>query len=128
MGSGGTAAGLLLGLRIAGLRTKVLGVVVNDTLKLDHPTLMRLARRTARLLRRRGAADVPDPDPSSLVVTRDFLGPGYGHGTPQSEAALRDGAGKGLGLDPVYTAKAMAGALAFEGAGPLVFLHTHGPR
>lgn len=129
VGSGGTAAGLLLGLGIAGLRTKVLGVVVNDTLKLDHPTLTRLAARTARLLRSRGAADVPDPDPSSLVVVRDQLGAGYGHATPASEAALRRAAGQeGLGLDPVYTAKAMAGALAFEGSGPLLFLNTHGPR
>ncbi len=128
VGSGGTAAGLLLGLRMAGMSTKVLGVVVNDALKLDHPTLMRLSRRTAQLLRRQGAADVPEPDPSSLVITRDFLGRGYGHGTPQAEAALRDWAGEGLGLDPVYTAKAMAGALAFEGPGPLLFLHTHGPR
>ena len=126
VGSGGTAAGLLLGLRMAGLSTKVLGVVVNDTLRLDAPTLMRLARKAARLLRRRGATGVPDPDPSSLVVTRDFLGRGYGHPTPESEAAL-ERAGD-LGLDPVYTAKAMAGALAFEGSGPLLFLHTHGPR
>ena len=126
VGTGGTAAGLLLGLRIAGLRTKVLGVVVNDKLKLDHPTLMKLARRSARLLRRRGAAEVPDPDPSQLMVTRDFLGRGYGHPTPESEAALARAAD--IGLDPVYTAKAMAAGLAFEGEGPLLFLHTHGPR
>ena len=129
VGSGGTAAGLLLGLRIAGLRTKVLGVVVNDTLKLDHHTLARLARRTARLLRRRGAPNVPDPDPSALVIVRDQLGAGYGHATRESEAALQRAAGEeGLSLDPVYTSKAMAGALAFEGPGPLLFLQTHGPR
>ena len=126
VGSGGTAAGLLLGLQMAGMSTKVLGVVVNDTLKLDSPTLTKLARKTAGLLRRRGATGVPDPDPASLVLTRAFLGRGYGHPTPESEAALEQ-AGD-LGLDPVYTAKAMAGALAFEGSGPLLFLHTHGPR
>ncbi len=126
VGSGGTAAGLLLGLRIAGLRTKVLGVVVNDKLKLDHATLVKLARRSARLLRKRGASDVPDPDPSSLIVSTDFLGAGYGHPTPESEAAMVKGGA--LGLDPVYTAKALAAALAFDGDGPLLFLHTHGPR
>ena len=103
-------------------------MVVNDTLKLDHGTLMRLAGKAARLLRERGAA-VPDPDPGDLIVTRDQLGPGYGHPTPDSEAALkRAGSEEGLSLDPVYTAKAMAGALAFDAPGPLLFLNTHGPR
>jgi len=128
VGSGGTAAGLMLGLPLAGLRTKVLGVVVNDTLRLDHGTLTRLAGTTARLLRERGA-DVPEPDPSVLTVTRDQLGAGYGHPTPQSEAALHGaGSEEGLELDPVYTAKAMAGALALDAPGPLLFLNSHGPR
>ncbi len=35
VGSGGTAAGLTLGLRMAGLRSRVLGVVVNDSFRLD---------------------------------------------------------------------------------------------
>ena len=87
VGSGGTAAGLMLGLRLAGLRTKVLGIVVNDTLKLDHRTLTRLARRSARLLRRRGA-EVQDPEPGDLSVTRGWLGAGYGHPTPESQRAI----------------------------------------
>ena len=55
VGTGGTAAGLALGLQLAGLRTRVIGVVVNDQLRLDPPVLARLARRTAKLLERRGA-------------------------------------------------------------------------
>jgi D-cysteine desulfhydrase len=40
---------------------------------------------------------------------------------------------EGLDLDPVYTGKAMAGALAMLergelGDGPVLFLHTNGPR
>ena len=128
VGSGGTAAGLTVGLRLAGLRTKVLGIVVNDTLKLDHGTLTRLARRSARLLRRRGA-EVADPNPGDLTVVRDWLGPGYGHPTPESSRAIELAREKeGLELDPVYTAKAMAGALEVEERGPLLYLHTHGPR
>ena len=37
---------------LAGLETKVLGVVVNDKLKLDHATLMKLAAKTGRRLAR----------------------------------------------------------------------------
>ena len=66
VGSGGTAAGLLLGLRIAGLRTKVLGVVVNDKLKLDHATLMKLAAQVGAAAARPRRRDVPDPDPAQL--------------------------------------------------------------
>ena len=56
VGSGGTAAGLALGLRLAGLRTRVFGVVVNDAFPLDAPVIAELANRTADLLRERGAA------------------------------------------------------------------------
>jgi D-cysteine desulfhydrase len=144
VGSGGTAAGLTLGFALAGLPTKVLGVVVNDTLKLDRPTLLRLARRSANLLEKRGADLSPGPDdrtpdlaperqlsPERLTVI-DRTGPGYGHSTPEAEAARRAAASTGLDLDPVYTAKAMAGLMEMNdgrlGDGPVLFLHTDGPR
>ncbi|MFI6602996.1 1-aminocyclopropane-1-carboxylate deaminase/D-cysteine desulfhydrase [Nonomuraea sp. NPDC050536] len=135
VGSGGTTAGLLLGLKLAGLSTRVVGVVVNDKLRLDAATLVRLARRTERLLRRRGAR-LPQLrlDTGDLVIVRDWLGPGYGHATPAGEHARASAAEHaGLTLEPVYTAKAMAALLAMDAAGrfgdgPVVYLHTNGPR
>jgi D-cysteine desulfhydrase len=132
VGSGGTAAGLLLGFSLAGLDTKVLGVVVNDTLKLDRRTLLRLAGRSADLLRKRGA-DLGELglDPDRLTVI-DRTGAGYGHRTPEGEDARKAVASAGLALDPVYTAKAMAGLLEMNDGRlderPVVFLHTDGPR
>ena len=135
VGSGGTAAGLTLGLRLAGLRTRVVGVVVNDALRLEPATIARLASRSSRLLGRRGANPRPPaPRPGDMTITRRFLGPAYGHPTREAEEAAalaRERAG--LELDPVYTAKAFAGmlTLAREGAlgeGPVLFVHTHGPR
>ena len=77
VGTGGTAAGLALGFQLAGLRTRVLGVVVNDQLRLDQAVLARLGRRTAKLLERRGA-DLgrvrSGPDISTSPATRS--GPG----------------------------------------------------
>ncbi|MFC7447866.1 1-aminocyclopropane-1-carboxylate deaminase/D-cysteine desulfhydrase [Rhodococcus daqingensis] len=134
VGSGGTAAGLLLGLRLAGLRTRVVGVVVNDTLPLGERDLVALARKTERLLRRRGARIGPvEFEPGSLLVTRRWLGPGYGHATADGESAQRVAAAAGVGLDPVYTAKAFAGMLALDahpwfGDRPIVFVNTYGPR
>lgn len=134
VGTGGTAAGLALGLRLAGLATRVVGVVVNDSLRLDAATVVALARKFERLLRRRGARMPPiDLAEGDVTVVRDWLGPGYGHATPEALAAQRLAAAEGLDLEPVYTAKALAALLAMDadgslGDGPVLFVNTHGPR
>jgi D-cysteine desulfhydrase len=133
VGTGGTAAGLALGFQLAGMRTRVVGVVVNDQLRLDPPAIARLARRTAKLLERRGARlGQLRIGPEMLDLTRDQIGAGYGHRTEAAARAADLAAEEGLALDPVYTAKAMAGLLALREAGrlddPVLFVHTDGPR
>jgi D-cysteine desulfhydrase len=134
VGSGGTAAGLMLGLRLAGLTTRVVGIVVNDKLRLDAHTITRLALRSAHLLERRGA-ELPALSlaEADATITDRFIGPGYGAPTAASQGAIERAAATGLRLDPVYTAKAMSGLLAldaegFFGKGPVLFVHTDGPR
>jgi D-cysteine desulfhydrase len=133
VGTGGTAAGLALGFQLAGLRSRVVGVVVNDQLRLDPPVLARLARHTAKLLERRGARlRHLRLEPDMLDLTRDLIGAGYGHPTEAAKRAAAQAAGDGLRLDPVYTAKAMAGLLALRAedrlGGSVLFVHTDGPR
>ena len=130
-GSGGTAAGLALGLSLAGLETGVLGVIVSEHLKLDGPAIRKLAERSAALLRKRGA-DFPEPE-LRHEMTIEWLGETYGAPTPESENAIELTRSAGLELDPVYTAKAMAALLAREKAGgfgekPVLFINTNGPR
>lgn len=128
LGSGGSAAGLLAGLGLTPLRTRVVAVLVNDQMRLTEATVERLARRALRLLRSRGA----DVDPRRLgaggvgVVT-GFMGEGYGHRTEEAEAAIAAAREDGLALDPVYTGKAMAALLerAAAARGPLLYWHTH---
>lgn len=133
VGTGGTAAGLALGFQLAGMSTRVVGVVVNDQLRLDPPVIARLARRTAKLLERRGA-ELGDLEigPEMLDLTRDQIGAGYGHPTEAAARAAALTAKEGLALDPVYTAKAMAGLVALRAEGrlgdPALFVHTDGPR
>lgn len=133
VGTGGTAAGLALGFQLAGLRTRVVGIVVNDQLRLDPPVLARLARRTAALLERRGA-DLGSirTDPGMLELTREQIGAGYGHRTEAAARATALAARDRLALDPVYTAKAMAGLLELRErgrlGGPVLFVQTDGPR
>jgi D-cysteine desulfhydrase len=67
-----------------------------------------------------------------LDLTREQIGAGYGHPTEAAGRATALAAEERLSLDPVYTAKAMAGLLALreEGRldGPVLFIHTDGPR
>lgn len=130
IGSGGTAAGLALGLRIAGLRTRVFGAVVNDAFPLDAPVIARLANRTGDLLRERGATGVPTITAEDLTTAEEWLGETYGDPTPASTAMVVRAAELGLDLEPVYTGKALA-AIADLGTtlpGPVLWLNTHGPR
>ena len=134
VGSGGTVAGLLLGLRLAGLRSGVVAVVVNDTLPLGAREIRDLAARAEHLLRRRGAKfGEIDLGAAELTVTREYLGPGYGYATAEGRAAQRVGDEFGVRLDPVYTAKAFAGLLEIEARTrgddrPILMLDTFGPR
>jgi len=133
VGTGGTAAGLALGFQVAGLRSRVAGVVVNDRLRLDNRVIARLARRTAALVERRGASlSKLQIEPEMLELTRDQIGAGYGHPTEAAARAAGLAAGDALSLDSVYTAKAMAGLLAMRAEGrleePVLFVHTDGPR
>ena len=110
VGTGGTLAGLVVGLQAAGLRSRPYGAVVNDKLRLDHRRIARLARECARV------AGVGEVDADRFDLTRAFLGAGYGHALPGGDPAF----------DPVYTAKAIAAARALEGT--VLFIQTDGPR
>jgi 1-aminocyclopropane-1-carboxylate deaminase/D-cysteine desulfhydrase-like pyridoxal-dependent ACC family enzyme len=108
VGSGGTAAGLLAGLARSRLRARLLAVSV-----LDNPFtaahIRFLARRTLRLFPGKGI----DPGwERRLYVDRSQIGRGYGFATHAGEQATQRAAAHGLVLDPTYTAKAFAAALA----------------
>ena len=133
VGSGGTAAGLALGLRLAGLRSRVFGVVVNDSFRLDAEVVAALARRTAELLTQRGAGPLGvEIVPTDITMRNDWLGTTYGDPTPASVQAVAEAASAGMELEPVYTGKALA-AIRETGRdrplpGPVLWLQTHGPR
>jgi D-cysteine desulfhydrase len=133
VGSGGTAAGLALGLRLAGLETRVFGAVVNDALPLDAQVIARLANRTADLLRSHGAGITVGPVlPEDVTMRRDWMGATYGDPTPASTSAVAEAAMHGLALEPVYTGKSLAAIRDLTPVRaltePVLWLNTHGPR
>jgi D-cysteine desulfhydrase len=108
-GSGGTFAGLVLGLRLAGLRTRAVGVLVTDLLPPSPARLARLARASLRRLRQLDPG-VPELDlgAADFPLAARQLGPGYGASTPAAQAALGAAARAGLALETTYTAKCLA--------------------
>jgi D-cysteine desulfhydrase len=121
VGSMGTAAGLLAGLALTTLRSRILAVVVNDLLPISESRIRALANKTLRLLRRRDP-EVPavEADPARLDLPREWMGPGYGHPTPAGEHAvafMRSAAG--IVLEGTYTGKTLAAALDLRKAGSL---------
>lgn len=115
LGSLGTAAGLALGLRLAGLRTRMVGVVVFSRWYCTAARWARLARRTGRLLCRLDPGFPVLPiERRELTVTCEGLGRGYACFTEAGiEVAWRMADREGLLLDGTYTAKTYAAALAF---------------
>lgn len=126
VGSGGCAAGLLLGLRLAGLRTRVHGVLVNDATPVDAASVLRMAERTRGFLARRGAA-LPPATAADLELDTRWLGDGYGHATAAGAAASATLAEAGVASEPVYTAKAAAALLDLtpRATGPVLYWQTH---
>ena len=106
--SGGTLAGLLVGLDRAGLDTRVVGVRVAGRYAANRFLMARLANRTAELVGER--ADYTRAD---ITVLDGYLGPGYAEPTRQGRRVSTVAARYGLGLDPTYTAKTVA-AIAGE--------------
>jgi len=135
LGSGGTAAGLALGLALAGLEARVVGVRVVPRSWLPPALPRLLAHATAALLARHGLPSaLRAASRLRLEIDDAQLGAGYGHATPAARAAIeRLREDEGLELEPTYTGKAAAALLdratrAGPRAGPLLLWHTFSNR
>lgn len=114
LGSLGTAAGLLLGCRLAGLAARIVGVVVFHRWFCTAGRCAALARRTLRLMRSfdPSVANIPiRVDDFSIVSTA--LGRGYAHATREATELSQQFIGRGPELDQTYAGKTLSGALAW---------------
>lgn len=126
-GSGGTQAGLTLGVALHQLPATVWGVNVCD----DEQYFLNKVKHDAADWRQRYPG-VPAVDFEPRVLD-GYVGQGYGVASPEIFKLIAELAQlEGLVLDPVYTGKAFAGLLAeiaagrFEGCRDIVFIHTGG--
>lgn len=130
LGSGGTAAGLLLGFALAGLDTEVIGVQVVPRVVARPSRVRHLARATLRFVERvtgQPAATVPL---GRFRVESAYYGGAYGRELPAGrEAAARFRAvHAGAMLDATYSAKACAAAIAGCDDRPTLFWLTYDSR
>lgn len=107
LGTGGTAAGLALGFRIAALATRVVAVRVVPRIVGNARRIARLANAAARLLERRSGAAVPRIAARDVTVEHGFHGGAYGRPLAAAVPPL-----DGVGLDDTYSRKAFAAAVA----------------
>lgn len=129
--SGGTQAGLMLGLYLLNSNTKIIGIAI-DKFGVDKNSfnefVMNLANKTSKLL------DVNKEFNLSDVELRDeYLGKGYGIvGKAERDTIQFVAEIEGILLDPVYTGRAMAGLIDLIKAGrfspddTVLFWHTGG--
>ena len=113
LGTGGTAAGIALGVAWLGWSTEVVAVRVAPRVVANRWRTLRLARRAVAALRR---ADIEFHVPQSSVRLRvaDAMGRGYGYPTAEGERARSLAAEHGVRLDPTYGAKAFGFLLRGE--------------
>jgi D-cysteine desulfhydrase family pyridoxal phosphate-dependent enzyme len=128
--SGGTQAGLVAGAALLGLRARIVGVSADDSCERLTGVVRDLLGQMAARLGARPASLGADTD---VEVDDAFVGDGYGVPTPASVEALELVARReGILLDPVYTAKAMAGLIdrirrgEFRADQTVLFWHTGG--
>jgi 1-aminocyclopropane-1-carboxylate deaminase/D-cysteine desulfhydrase-like pyridoxal-dependent ACC family enzyme len=128
--SGGTQAGLVAGCRIHALDARVVGVSADDPAPALAGQVARLLEGLESLL---GAAPGALTAGSALEIDDGFVGGGYGVPTDASREALELVARtEAIVLDHTYTAKAMAGLIAYVRAGrfaadqTVLFWHTGG--
>lgn len=111
-GTMGTAVGLAMGLRLAGLATRVMAVQVAPIPLPVREAFEKLFETTNRELRARDVTlPMLDMPMENVELREEFLGPGYAQPTPEClEAVALAHELEGISLDTTYTGKAM-GAL-----------------
>lgn len=129
VGSGGTSAGLEVGVRLAKRDAKVVGISVDSEKSVFKQDISRIAQDSISLL----GADL-EILPDDITVFDEYIGEsGYGKPSRQGVEAIKFTAEtEGIILDPVYSGKAMAGLIDlvkkgfFKKGSNIIFIHTGG--
>jgi D-cysteine desulfhydrase family pyridoxal phosphate-dependent enzyme len=127
-GSGATQAGLVVGAQALTRGAKVLGISVSDNKVTFGKDVLKIVQATEKALKLETHIKADD-----VIVFDEYIKDGYGIVNKEVADMIRLVFTKeGIVLDPVYTAKAMAGLVDlikkgyFEKTDKVVFFHTGG--
>jgi D-cysteine desulfhydrase family pyridoxal phosphate-dependent enzyme len=127
-GSAATHVGMLLGLRLLGSDLPVYGICVRRDAAAQTARVKSITRLAETLI---GCGRLVEDD--QVICHDDWLGPGYGRATESTfEAIALAGRLEGMIVDPVYTAKSLAGTIGlsrvgvFTKAQRVLWVHTGG--
>jgi len=115
VGSAGTLAGMLVGVKLAGLESTPVGVRVYDRSFANEKIAAFLANRALKYLRGKDRS-VPAVGVSAheIFMMHDYFGPGYAHFTEKGVRAVELLEElEGVKLDGTYTGKTMAALIDF---------------
>ena len=116
-GSLGTSAGLDLGCRLLGMKTRVVAVVVSMPFLVNRFMMARMVRNIDSYMRRYDQS-VPTVDvgKEDLILPSDYVGKDYAYFTEPSVKMVADMRElEGIHIDPTYTGKAFSGGLDWLG-------------
>jgi D-cysteine desulfhydrase len=131
LGSGGTAAGLVVGAKLAGLRSRIVPVLVTDIFPPSADKLAGLAMKSLDVLRQYAKMPPVSLTADDFKIVSGYVGVSYGAPTDAARRA-RDLMGQleGIRLETTYTAKCLAGMIdAVQRpeyrTGPILFWNTY---
>ena len=129
VGTCGTMAGLIAGVQITGLKTKVIGIRVADLVVANSWAISRMVQRIFRLI---GTIDASDINLHKIELWHGDFGEGYAIPTKAGTRAVEMMAEhEDITLETTYTGKALAGLIHYAKARrcqsePILFWHTYG--
>jgi D-cysteine desulfhydrase len=128
VGTGGTAAGIMLGSFVLGDIGKVIGVRVVEKSFVNETMISWEINRTLKFLGRFGVdLGIKKVRPKDIQIIHDYIGAGYAESTTEAVSAIKllDEL-EGITLDITYTGKTMAAMLDFiKGNSDKKFLFWH---
>ena len=122
-------AGLVVGIRLAGLKSHVIGIRVADRVVANAWAISRMVRQTRHLI---GVADSSNIRAQHIELWHDDFGEGYAIPTEAGTRAVEMMAEhEGITLENTYTGKTLAGLIHYITAygyedEPILFWHTYG--
>jgi len=118
-GSGGTAAGLILGCKLLGLKTRVFITAVSMDWIINKENVLKNANKALKYLKKRDES-IPDIKlgVDDFEIIEGYLGSEYGIKTERGQEAISlimelEGKSKGFKLETTYTGKTMAAMIDY---------------